>query len=68
MPPGVDCLTLPALFKDGDGHYESRSMPLALREVVALRAAAFRAPLEAFEPDVLIVDNVPRRAARELRR
>lgn len=66
MPPGVDCLTLPALFKDGDGQYESRHMRLALQEIVALRAAAIRAAIEVFDPDVFIVDNVPRGAVREL--
>jgi predicted glycosyltransferase len=66
MPAGVDCLTLPALYKNGDGGYGSRHLPLALDEIVTLRAAAIKGALEAFEPDVLIVDNVPRGAVREL--
>ncbi len=66
MPANVDCLTLPALSKDGAGHYASRHMPLSLREIVTVRSGAIRAALEAFEPDVLIVDNVPCGAAREL--
>ena len=66
MPPNVDCLTLPALSKDGEGHYTSRHMPISLNEIVTVRSGAIRAALEAFEPDVLIVDNVPRGAVREL--
>lgn len=66
MPAGVDCLTLPALSKDGNGQYGSRHMPIALQEIVTLRAGAIEAALEAFQPDVLIVDNVPRGAQCEL--
>jgi predicted glycosyltransferase len=66
MPPGVDCLTLPALSKDGEGQYSCRHMPISLQQIVSLRSAAIRAALDAFEPDVLVVDNVPRGAVREL--
>lgn len=66
VPPGVDCLTLPSICKKSDGHYQSRRLDLPLREIVALRAQIMRATLRAFAPDVLIVDNVPRGAAREL--
>lgn len=66
MPPGVDCLTLPALSKDGEGQYGCRHMPISLQQIVKLRSGAIRAALDAFEPDVLIVDNVPRGAVREL--
>jgi predicted glycosyltransferase len=66
IPRGVDCLSLPALRKEPDGGYQSRSLDLPLDEVVAVRAAAIRAALQAFSPDVLIVDNVPRGAIREL--
>ncbi|MGH9162700.1 MAG: glycosyltransferase family protein [Vicinamibacteraceae bacterium] len=66
MPPGVDCLTLPALSKGGNGRYGTRHMPIALQELVTLRAGAIQAALEAFQPDVFIVDNVPRGALREL--
>ncbi len=66
MPTGVDCLTLPALHKIGNGRYKSRSLDVGLEEIVALRAKTMCAALEAFEPDVLIVDNVPRGAQREL--
>jgi len=63
---GVDCVALPSLRKDGDGHYHPRHLEIPLQELLALRAQTARAALEAFDPDVLIVDNVPRGAVREL--
>ena len=66
LPPGVDCLTLPSLSKGGDGSYGTRNLGVGLGELVALRARTLAAALEAFEPDVLIVDKVPRGAMREL--
>lgn len=65
-PPGVDCLTLPALRKDADGECRSRYLDLPLREVIGLRAQAICAVLESFAPDVLIVDHLPRGAMGEL--
>ena len=66
LPPRSDLLTLPALYKEPDGHYRPRHLDLSLQEVIALRAQTIRAALEAFEPDVLIVDKVPRGAVGEL--
>jgi predicted glycosyltransferase len=66
MPPGVDCLTLPAVRRANDGQHQARRLGISLGELIALRATAIRAALEAFDPDVLIVGNVPRGAVREL--
>jgi predicted glycosyltransferase len=66
LPPGVDCLTLPSLCKDGDGGYEARRLGIGKEELVTLRARALTAALDAFSPDVLIVDKVPRGALCEL--
>lgn len=66
MPPGVDCLSLPALCKKGDGQYQSRRLPMLLEELIDVRAKTIRAALTAFRPNVLLVDNVPRGAMREL--
>src|SRR5712692_4790528 len=63
---GIDCVALPSLLKDADGRYHPRHLEVSLREVLALRTATARAALDAFDPDVLIVDNVPRGALREL--
>lgn len=66
LPPDVDCVTLPALHKEGDGHYRSRSLGIPTAELVSLRAKTICAALEAFEPDVLIVDKAPRGALGEV--
>lgn len=66
IPAGLDCLTLPALRKEEDGHYEPRSLDISLEELTLLRATSIGAALAAFDPDVLIVDKVPRGARNEL--
>ena len=66
IPDEVDCLILPGLQKDPLGHYRSRHLDIALDELIALRARTILAGVEAFDPDVLIVDKVPRGALREL--
>lgn len=65
-PDGVDWLTLPALCKREDGQYQSRQLRLELEEMVGLRSQLIRTAVKNFQPDVLIVDNVPRGAMREL--
>jgi predicted glycosyltransferase len=64
--PGVDYVALPALRKDETGHYQARRLELTTEQVLSLRTKAIRAALEAFEPDALIVDYVPRGVLREL--
>lgn len=66
MPDGVDCLTLPALYKKADGKYRSRSLGLSLPELITLRSRTISGALLAYQPDVLIVDNVPRGVNGEL--
>ncbi|MEO8348762.1 MAG: glycosyltransferase [Acidobacteriota bacterium] len=66
VPARADFLTLPALRKNADGGYESRSLPQSLSSLIHLRSGVIHAALESFEPDVFVVDNVPRGAAREL--
>jgi len=66
MPAGVDCLTLPAFKKHRDGGYRPRSLSLPLEALVCLRARTIRAAIEAYQPDVFIVDKVPRGLGGEL--
>ncbi len=66
VPSGADMLILPALRKAGSGLYQPRRLSVATQDLIALRARTIRAALESFQPDVLIVDNVPRGALREL--
>ena len=58
MPPGTDCLSLPALHK-AEGRYAPRSLGLELGEVIDLRSDMIRAALTRFAPDLLIVDKHP---------
>ncbi|MEM7066640.1 MAG: glycosyltransferase [Cyanobacteria bacterium P01_B01_bin.77] len=66
LPDGVDSLTLPALYKGADGTYEARHLGLTLEEVIRLRSQLILTAIQGFQPDLLIVDNVPRGAGREL--
>ncbi len=66
MPPGVDCLALPALRKAVGGRYQARSLALSLESLVRLRAETIRAALASFRPHVLIVDKHPLGVQREL--
>lgn len=66
LPDGVDCLTLPAFGKDEGGGYRSRNLDLTNAELIRLRADSLAAALEAFAPDLFVVDKVPRGALREL--
>src|SRR5215472_11515408 len=66
MPRGVDCMTLPGLSKGPDGICKPRYLDLPLKEVIALRGRTIRSALKTFQPDLLLVDNLPRGAYREL--
>src|SRR5438045_5183738 len=45
MPAGVDCVTLPALRKDGDGVYTPRFLDAPDGELIALRARVIRSAM-----------------------
>jgi len=66
LPPGVDYLTLPALSKEGNDQYDSRSLAVSLDKLIQLRTATITAAVDAFDPDVFLVDKVPRGALCEL--
>ena len=66
MPPGMDCLTLPGLSRGLDGVCRPRYLDLSLKEVIRLRSRTIRAALKEFEPDLFLVDHLPRGAYREL--
>src|SRR5205814_3928462 len=59
MPEGVDSVTLPALCKDGDG-VQPRFLEVSNKEIIALRARVIKSAIKSFQPDVLIVDHLPR--------
>lgn len=66
LPTGIDYLNLPALTKQSDGSYAARRLGLGLADITLLRAKTIRAAVDSFNPDLLLVDNVPRGANREL--
>jgi predicted glycosyltransferase len=66
LPPGADFVALPAVAKRRDGEYEPRALTGSLGRLVRLRSEVISAALAAFEPDVLIVDKVPRGFSGEL--
>src|SRR5438132_10965340 len=67
MPPGVDCVTLPALRRDADGGYNPRFfLDVSDGELVALRTRVIRSAMEVFHPDLLAVDCLPLGVAAEL--
>ncbi|GMT41711.1 MAG: membrane protein [bacterium] len=66
LPPGVDCLTIPSLYKELDGTYRSKRLKIPLKELIAIRTNAIYSAVSAFNPDLIIVDNIPRGAFREM--
>jgi predicted glycosyltransferase len=66
LPEGVDCLTLPALRKDGRGAYHPRNLSLDLKLLLELRSRTICAALESFQPDLFIVDKLARGVLGEL--
>jgi predicted glycosyltransferase len=68
MPPGVDCVTLPALCKQSNGCIKPRFLEVADAELIALRSKVISRAIKAFRPDVLIADHLPLGAAHELGR
>jgi predicted glycosyltransferase len=66
MPSGVDCVTLPALRKESEGSYIPRFVDISDQDLMLLRSRVIRGAMEAFDPDVMIVDHLPLGAAREL--
>lgn len=63
---GIDYVNLPSLRKNADGSYRSRDLDLSLGELITWRSQLILKAIQQFQPDVLIVDNVPRGVEREL--
>jgi len=66
LPPQTDVVTLPTLAKDADGRYRSRTLSGPVERVLEIRTALLEAALTSFEPDLLVVDKVPRGVRDEL--
>ncbi len=66
LPPSADLLTLPRFHKSESGEYVAGNLNISVRELIHLRADSIRSALNAFQPDVFIVDKVPGGAFGEL--
>ncbi len=66
LPKGIDCLVLPSYEKSTQGNYQSRHLDMVTQDLVNLRAHTINASVSAFNPDVMVADNVPRGALNEL--
>lgn len=66
LPDGVDLLSLPAYGKRSDGSYHARNLGLNLADLANLRAQTIKGALLSYDPDLVIIDNVPRGAQQEL--
>lgn len=59
FPERVDHIRLPGVTKLYDGSYASQTLGLDIDDTTALRAAIIKSAVEAFAPDLLIVDKEP---------
>ncbi len=64
--PGVDFVKLPAIWKAGADEYRSRHLRVSFGRVRRMRENLIRAVVKAFDPALMIVDNVPRGVDGEL--
>lgn len=66
LPKGADSVTMPTYFKTKEGEYIPKSLGTDVKRLVKIRKEIIHASLEAFEPDIVVIDNVPRGAMNEL--
>lgn len=66
LPPNTDIITLPTVMKASDGEYRSRVLNSPLERVLEVRRKIIEATVTAFEPDLFVVDKVPRGFLGEL--
>lgn len=59
FPDRVDHTRLPGVSKLDDGSYVSKTFGLNIDEVTQMRAHMIRSTIEAYQPDLLIVDKEP---------
>jgi predicted glycosyltransferase len=62
----LDCVTLPALHKDLRGQYSARNLDWSMERIVQFRSRIIAAAIEEFQPDIFVVDKVPRGIGNEL--
>jgi predicted glycosyltransferase len=65
-PPDAPYVILPAVIKVGDGVYEPRDSTRTLGEVLAERTSGLLQLIEAYPPDIVVVDHAPAGLGGEL--
>lgn len=66
FPPRVDAVSLPSLYKKANEVYSARSLGVAISELIRIRSNIIRTSIEAFKPNLFIVDKVARGTMGEL--
>ncbi len=66
LPKCIDMVTIPAIMKAAHGGYVTRNSGLQTCDTMNLRSEIIRSVAESFQPDVFIVDKVPRGVYGEL--
>lgn len=65
-PAGVDFVKLPSIWKADADRYQSRHLRVSFARVRRMRKELIRGVTRAFDPHVVVVDNVPRGAEGEM--
>lgn len=65
-PSNVDILKLPTLATTGEAENQPAHLPMSAKEIVAIRKRVIKSALNAFAPDIFLVDNFPLGARKEL--
>jgi predicted glycosyltransferase len=66
LPLGMDCVKLPSMLKKDAGLWESTTLPIGTKDLLAIRGGVLQQALVAFRPDILLVDHMPGGARGEL--
>lgn len=66
LPKGADTVTMPSYFKTAEGKYIPSSLGNNIERLVEVRRQIIYGTLDLFEPDIVVIDNVPRGAMNEL--
>lgn len=66
LPPNTEVVTVPTVAKDGNGGYAAGAFAMELGSLLTLRANLITTALQAFAPDVVVVDKVARGLDGEL--
>lgn len=66
LPERCDLVKLPSIGKDRDGRYVSRSLPVTIGAMTALRSDLITTTVRSFRPDLFLVDHTPMGPGGEL--